>query len=148
VRLKDRYLRERNNLIELCRNQELQLIEIKKTYLSQGDLMHKELSGQDAEKQQLYQQIVDLTSELKITKTELAENEIYLEGYGGKTPFVLISAKAGTGVEDLLSLINLIAEMENFTGNKNLSASGYVLEAHLDSKRGIEATLVIKNGTP
>ena len=52
------------------------------------------------------------------TKTELAENEIYLENYGGKIPFVEISAKNGTGIEDLLSLINIMAEMENFTANK------------------------------
>ncbi|MFA5827654.1 MAG: translation initiation factor IF-2 [Candidatus Paceibacterota bacterium] len=81
------------------------------------------------------------------TKTELAENEIYLENYGGKIPFVEISAKNGTGVNDLLLLINILAEMENFTANKNKNASGYVLEANLDSKRGIEATLIIKNGT-
>jgi translation initiation factor IF-2 len=80
------------------------------------------------------------------TKTELAENEIYLENYGGKIPFVEISAKVGTGVEDLLSLINIIAEMENFSGNKSEFASGFVLEANLDSKRGIQATLIIKNG--
>ncbi|MCX6751649.1 MAG: translation initiation factor IF-2 [Candidatus Nomurabacteria bacterium] len=81
------------------------------------------------------------------TKTELVENEIYLENYGGKIPFVEISAKIGTGVDDLLSLINILAEMENFTGNKNENASGFVIEAKLDSKRGIQATLIIKNGT-
>ena len=81
------------------------------------------------------------------TKTELAENEIYLENYGGKIPFVEISAKIGTGIDDLLSLINIMTEMENFTGDKNENASGFVLEANLDSKRGIQAILVIKNGT-
>lgn len=81
------------------------------------------------------------------TKGELAENEIYLENYGGKIPFVEISAKTGIGIDDLLSLINIMAEMENFTGNTEENASGFVLEANLDSKRGIQATLVIKNGT-
>jgi translation initiation factor IF-2 len=81
------------------------------------------------------------------TKMELAENEIYLEGYGGKIPFTLISAKVGTGVDELLSLINILADMENFTGNSNENASGFVLEANVDRKRGIEATLIIKNGT-
>ena len=80
-------------------------------------------------------------------KQELAENEIYLENYGGKIPFVEISAKTGTGVENLLSLILLMAEMENFTGNPEENASGYVIEVNLDSKRGILATLVIKNGS-
>ncbi|HEV7701922.1 MAG TPA: translation initiation factor IF-2 [Candidatus Paceibacterota bacterium] len=80
------------------------------------------------------------------TKTELAENEIYLENYGGKIPYAEISAKEGTGVDSLLSLIVLLAEMENFTGNPDENASGFVLESNLDPKRGIEATLLIKNG--
>jgi len=81
------------------------------------------------------------------TKTELAENEIYLENYGGKIPFAEISAKAGTGVDSLLSLISIMAEMEDFTGDKNALASGFVLEANMDSKRGNQATVIIKNGT-
>ena len=81
------------------------------------------------------------------TKTELAENEIYLENYGGKIPFVEISAKNGTGVNDLLSLINILAEMEDFKGDKDENASGLVIETTLDSKRGIQATLIIKNGS-
>ena len=81
------------------------------------------------------------------TKKELTENEIYLENYGGKIPFVEISAKVGAGVNDLLSLILILAEMENLTGNNELPASGFVIEVNLDSRRGIMATLVIKNGS-
>ena len=81
------------------------------------------------------------------TKAQLAENEIYLENYGGKVPYAEISAKAGTGVDDLLSLILILAEMETFTGVAEVPASGMVIESHLDSKRGIQATLLIKNGT-
>lgn len=81
------------------------------------------------------------------TKTELAENEVYLENYGGKVPFALISAKEGEGVDSLLSLINIMADMENFTGKSDEPASGFVIETNLDPKRGIEASLVIKNGT-
>ena len=81
------------------------------------------------------------------TKTELAENEIYLENYGGKIPFIEISAKTGAGVNNLLSLINTMALMENFNGEKSKLASGFVLEANLDSRRGIQATLIIKNGS-
>lgn len=80
------------------------------------------------------------------TKQELAEKEIYLENYGGKIPFVEISAKVGTGVDGLLSLILILAEMENFTESAEEGASGFVIEADLDSKRGIQATLIIKNG--
>lgn len=81
------------------------------------------------------------------TKTELAENEIYLEGYGGKTPVTMISAKDGTGIDELLSLINILAELEDFKGDKSLKASGFVIEANVDPRRGIEATLIIKDGT-
>ncbi|MFA6324928.1 MAG: translation initiation factor IF-2 [Candidatus Paceibacterota bacterium] len=81
------------------------------------------------------------------TKTELAENEIYLENYGGKIPYAEISAKDGTGIDNLLSLILILAEMENFNANGDEDASGFVVEVNLDSKRGIQATLVIKSGT-
>ena len=81
------------------------------------------------------------------TKQELAENEIYLENYGGKVPYVEISAKTGAGVDNLLSLILILAEMENFTDKTEENASGFILEANLDAKRGIQATLIVKNGT-
>ena len=81
------------------------------------------------------------------TKMELAEHEIYLENFGGKIPFVEISAKVGTGIDDLLSLILITTEMENWQFEPSAEASGFVLEANLDSKRGIQATLLIKNGT-
>lgn len=81
------------------------------------------------------------------TKTELAENEIYLENYGGTIPFVEISAKEGTGIDGLLSLVLLLAEMENFSTTFDKNASGFVVEANLDPKRGIEATLLVKEGT-
>ncbi len=81
------------------------------------------------------------------TKMELAENEIYLENYGGKVPFAEISAKAGTGIDNLLSLILILAEIEGFTANPDENASGLVIEANLDSKRGIQATLIIKDGS-
>ena len=81
------------------------------------------------------------------TKTELAEKEIYLENYGGKIPYAEISAKEGTGVDNLLSLILILAEVENFTADTEVNASGFVIEANLDPRRGIQATLIVKNGT-
>lgn len=81
------------------------------------------------------------------TKIELAEKEVYVEGFGGNIPVALISAKTGEGVDNLLMLINILAEMENFTGDADIPASGFVIEANRDQKRGIEATLIIKNGT-
>ena len=81
------------------------------------------------------------------TKQNLAENEIYLEGFGGDVPFVPISAKLGTGVSDLLDMMLLVAEMENLAGDTTLPAEGIVVESHIDTKRGTTATLIITNGT-
>lgn len=80
------------------------------------------------------------------TKKELGENEIYIEGYGGTIPCVEISAKTGKGIEELLSLINIVSEMEELKGNNNTNATGFVLETNLDQKRGIESVLLIKDG--
>jgi translation initiation factor IF-2 len=81
------------------------------------------------------------------TKMDLSEKEIYLEGMGGDIPFVLISAKSGTGVEELLEMIILVSDLQGLKGNPQLNASGIVIEAKRDPKRGIGATCIIKNGT-
>ena len=81
------------------------------------------------------------------TKNDLLEKGIYLEGMGGDIPFVPISAKVGTGVNDLLDMILLIADMNEFTGNPSHNASGVVIEAKRDPKRGISASCIIKDGT-
>lgn len=83
-------------------------------------------------------------ADIERTKMNLAEHEIYLENYGGKVPFAPISAKTGEGIDNLLSLILILAELENFEGDAKESASGFVLESNMDSKRGIQATLIIK----
>lgn len=80
-------------------------------------------------------------------KQMLAEQEVLVEGYGGTTPWVAISAKVGTGVSDLLDTILLVADMEEITASKNANVEGIVIESHLDSKRGVSATVIIKNGT-
>ncbi len=80
-------------------------------------------------------------------KTDLLEVGIYVEGYGGDVPFNLISAKKGTGVDELLESLILIAEMEEMTGESQKLATGYVVESHRDPKEGISATMVIKNGS-
>lgn len=81
------------------------------------------------------------------TKQNLAENEIYLEGFGGDVPFIPISAKVGTGIDELLDMLLLVAEMENLLGDSALPAEGIVVESHIDTKRGTSATLIITNGT-
>ncbi len=81
------------------------------------------------------------------TKGELAENGVYLEGYGGQIPFVPISAKIGTGVPELLDMLLLLAELEELQGDPTLPARGIVVESHVHPKKGISATLIIKDGT-
>lgn len=80
-------------------------------------------------------------------KTELAEQEVFVEGFGGSVPCVAISSKTGENVAELLETILLLAEMEEFTGNSDHCAEGFVVEANMDEKRGISAMVIIKNGT-
>ena len=81
------------------------------------------------------------------TKQSLAENEIYIEGYGGNIPFVAISAKTGEGVPELLDMVFLVTELEELVANPEAPAEGIVIESNTDPKKGVSATLVIKNGT-
>ncbi len=81
------------------------------------------------------------------TKQSLAENEIYVEGYGGDVPVVPISALTGAGIPELLDMIMLIAGMQSLQGNTDKLAEGAIIEAGLDNKKGIYATLLIKDGT-
>ncbi len=80
-------------------------------------------------------------------KNELMQAGVLLEGYGGNISYQLISAKTGQGVDELLDLILLAAELEHFDYDPNHHASGFVLEAKLDSRRGVLATLIITDGT-
>ena len=80
-------------------------------------------------------------------KIELSEHEVYLEGMGGTVPCVPISAKIGTGVDELLDVALLAAELEELTGDSEKPAEGVVIEAHVDTKKGISATLIITDGT-
>ena len=80
-------------------------------------------------------------------KMDLVEKGIYLEGLGGDIPFVLISSKVGTGIDELLEMILLVADLSLFTGDHSLPASGIIIEAHREPKRGISASVIIKNGT-
>ena len=81
------------------------------------------------------------------TQASLVENEIYIEGMGGDIPWAPISAKAGDGIDELLDLVILTADLAELKGDTNAPATGKVIEGHLDQKRGNTATLIIKNGT-
>jgi len=81
------------------------------------------------------------------TLNSLTENGVYLEGRGGSIPYAQISAKTGEGIDTLLELVLLVAELEELTGDAGKPAEGFVIEAHRDPKKGISATLLITNGT-
>jgi translation initiation factor IF-2 len=84
---------------------------------------------------------------IEMVKQNLAENQVYLEGYGGDIPYVPVSAKNGEGIPELLEMILLVAEIENLTGDALVEAEGVILESNRDIKKGITATCIIKNGT-
>lgn len=81
------------------------------------------------------------------TKQNLAENDIFVEGYGGDIPWAAISAKTGEGIPDLLDLILLSAEILEQTGDTSLLGTGIIIESNLDTKKGLTATAIVKNGT-
>lgn len=85
-------------------------------------------------------------ADVERVKNDLAHEEVFLEGRGGTVPVVEISAKANTGIDRLLETILLLAELEDLTYNPNDFASGVVIESHLDPKRGITSTLLVRNG--
>jgi translation initiation factor IF-2 len=84
---------------------------------------------------------------VELTKQALAENEVYVEGYGGDVPVVPISALKGDGIPELLDMIILVADLAGLVADQNVPAEGAVIESFRDSKKGISATLLIKNGT-
>lgn len=84
---------------------------------------------------------------LERTKNSLAENEIYIEGYGGTIPAVPISAKTGEGVPELLDMMLLQAELEDLKGDTEKPAEGVIIQTLLDKRKGICSTLIIKDGT-
>lgn len=80
-------------------------------------------------------------------KSELLEHGVYVEGYGGDIPCNPISSVTGAGIDALLETILLLAEFQEFKGTPDKLATGFVVEANMDDKRGISATLIIKDGT-
>ncbi|MBI4232167.1 translation initiation factor IF-2 [Candidatus Peregrinibacteria bacterium] len=80
-------------------------------------------------------------------KGELAENGLQPEDWGGKTVVVPVSAMTGAGIDDLLDLILLTAEMEDLKANPNREAVGTVVEAHLDHNLGPVATILVNTGS-
>lgn len=80
-------------------------------------------------------------------KQELAQLDVQIEEWGGKTPLQEISAKTGQDVDQLLDIVLLLADMENLKADFSGSPIGTVIESHLSPKRGIETIVLIQSGT-
>lgn len=80
-------------------------------------------------------------------KKQLSDREILPEEYGGDVPVVSLSAKTGEGVDKLLEIILLVAELHELKGDPSLAPDGVVIESTLDKFKGPIATLLIRNGT-
>lgn len=79
-------------------------------------------------------------------KRELVKQEIQVESMGGKIPCVNVSAKTKQGINDLLDIILLLAEMEDLKADISKPATGFVIESYQDSKRGPTCTIILQEG--
>ena len=79
--------------------------------------------------------------------TEMSQNGITPDTWGGDTLFVNISAKTGEGIPELLDNLLLIADMQELKANPNRYASGTVIESKMDKSLGVVSTVLIQNGT-
>ncbi|HEY4496390.1 MAG TPA: GTP-binding protein [Candidatus Paceibacterota bacterium] len=86
-------------------------------------------------------------ADVERTKNNLAENEIYIEGYGGDVPWVAISAKTGEGIGELLDLVLLAAKIRGLKSESAKAVVGMIIEVNHNNKRGSSATIIIKEGT-
>ncbi len=86
-------------------------------------------------------------SNIEKTKSSLIENEIYIEGMGGDIPFVPVSGRRGDGIDELLDLICLSADIKGLPTDPSAAGTGTIIEANVDKRKGISATLIVKDGT-
>ena len=80
-------------------------------------------------------------------KQELVAEQVIPEEYGGDAPFVLVSAKTGAGIDELLENVLLQAEVLELTAPREAPAKGLIIEARLDRGRGPVATMLVQSGT-
>ena len=80
-------------------------------------------------------------------RTELAEAGVVVEDYGGDVPMVPVSAKTRTGIDELLEIILLVADLQELKANPKRDAVGTIIEAQLDKGRGPVATVIVQTGT-
>ena len=87
------------------------------------------------------------TANPEVVKQQLTEYELIPEEWGGDTPCIPVSAKTRAGLDDLLEMVTLVAEMKELKANPDRAAKGIVIEARLDKGRGPIATMLVQNGT-
>ncbi len=87
------------------------------------------------------------TADVNKVFAQLAENQVFVEGFGGNVPVVQISAKTGKGVPELLEMINLLSSLTPPQADPNGSLEVIVLESRLDVRKGPMAMAIVKNGT-
>jgi translation initiation factor IF-2 len=80
-------------------------------------------------------------------KAQLAERNVTIEEYGGDTPLVPVSARTKQGIDELLEVVLLVADVADLKANPDRPAVGRVIEAHMDARRGAVATILVQNGT-
>jgi translation initiation factor IF-2 len=80
-------------------------------------------------------------------KTELSEAGVIVEDYGGDTPLVPVSAKTRVGLDELIEMILLVADLQELKANPKRAAVGTIVEAQLDKNRGAVATAIVQTGT-
>jgi translation initiation factor IF-2 len=80
-------------------------------------------------------------------KTELTEAGVVIEEYGGDVPLVPVSAKTGQGLDELLEILLLVADLQELKANPKRAAVGTIVEAQLDKGRGPVATVLVQTGT-
>lgn len=84
---------------------------------------------------------------IDMVKQQLTEYELVPEEWGGDTPCIPVSAKKKQGIDDLLEMVLLVADMKELKANPDRAAKGTVIEARLDKGRGPVATMLVQNGT-
>ncbi len=91
---------------------------------------------------------IDLpNANLKKTEQQLYSLNVLPDNMGGDTPFVQTSAATGKGIDDLLDAISLVAELRELKANPNRPGTGTCLEAYKTEGEGVQATLLVQNGT-
>jgi len=87
------------------------------------------------------------TANVDKVKQDLARSGVQVEGFGGTVPFVLVSAKTGAGVKDLLEIIKLLADEKKLLSEPKAPLEAVVIETRIDKGKGLVATMIIKKGT-